>query len=70
MQCLVALYSFGQLRFGPDVEWILSPTGDSGAFDVDGFDYGVDPGRSKSFAEAIRRCDNPEAALQSVINWC
>lgn len=52
------------------MEWILSPTGDSGAFDVDGFDYGVDPGRSKSFAEAIRRCDNPEAALQSVINWC
>lgn len=38
------------------MEWISSPTDDSGAFDADGFDYGVDPDRSKGFAEAIRRC--------------
>jgi L-2-hydroxyglutarate oxidase LhgO len=33
----------GQVRFGPDVEWI------------DGIDYGVDPTRSAVFYEAIRR---------------
>ncbi|HXZ14617.1 MAG TPA: FAD-dependent oxidoreductase, partial [Roseiarcus sp.] len=33
----------GQARFGPDVEW------------VDAIDYGVDPGRSAGFVEAIRR---------------
>lgn len=33
----------GKARFGPDVEWI------------DRIDYGVDPGRSRVFYEAIRR---------------
>ena len=33
----------GQARFGPDVEWI------------DRVDYGVDPGRSRVFYDAIRR---------------
>ena len=33
----------GQARFGPDVEW------------VDGLDYSVDPRRSDSFYEAVRR---------------
>ncbi|MEF2552816.1 NAD(P)/FAD-dependent oxidoreductase [Aurantimonas sp. A2-1-M11] len=33
----------GQMRFGPDVEWI------------NGVDYGVDPGRAAGFYEEIRR---------------
>eukprot|EP00904_Undaria_pinnatifida_P009176 jgi/Undpi1/5389/HiC_scaffold_2.g00670.m1 len=45
----------GQVRFGPDVEWVSRPTNKAGAFDADGFDYSVDPGRSVAFAEAIRR---------------
>lgn len=35
----------GQVRFGPDVEWL----------DTDGIDYAVDPARAESFYAAIRR---------------
>ena len=49
----------GQMRFGPDVQWI--PTAEPGAED-----YRVDPGRAAPFAEAIRRYwpELPDAALQ------
>lgn len=38
----------GQVKFGPDVEWL---DGD----DADAVDYGVDPGRAEAFYAAIRR---------------
>ncbi len=49
----------GQMRFGPDVQWI--PTTEAGAED-----YRVDPARAAPFAEAIRRYwpGLPDAALQ------
>ena len=49
----------GQMRFGPDVQWI--PVAERGAED-----YGVDAARAAPFAEAIRRYwpGLPEAALQ------
>ncbi|CAM9386946.1 unnamed protein product [Laminaria digitata] len=45
----------GQVKFGPDVEWVPRPTDQAGAFDADEFDYSVDPGRSAEFSKAIRR---------------
>ena len=44
----------GQARFGPDVEW------------VDEIDYDVDPQRSDSFYEAVRKYwpDLPDNSLQ------
>ncbi|CAM9740357.1 unnamed protein product [Ectocarpus fasciculatus] len=57
----------GQVRFGPDVEWLPKPTTQPHqchrrhlgvsreAFEEDGFDYGVDPNRSVDFCNAIRR---------------
>ena len=49
----------GQMRFGPDVQWIA--LAEAGAED-----YRVDPQRAAPFAEAIRRYwpALPEAALQ------
>jgi len=49
----------GQMRFGPDVQWVPQTTlGDE--------DYVVDPGRAAPFAAAIRRYwpDLPDGALQ------
>ena len=45
----------GQVRFGPDVEW------------VDSIDYDVDPGRADAFYEAIRRYwpGLPDGAIQA-----
>ena len=50
----VTLDLAGQMRFGPDVQWI------------DKLDYGVDPKRADVFYEAIRRYwpDLPDGALQ------
>ena len=50
----VTLDLVGQMRFGPDTEY------------VDGIDYRVDPGRADSFYAAIRRYwpDLPDGALQ------
>lgn len=50
----VTLDLAGQVRFGPDVEW------------VDRIDYHVDPGRAERFYPAIRRYwpDLPDGALQ------
>ena len=36
----------GQVRFGPDVEWVESAD-----------DFTVDPDRALAFYEAVRRCD-------------
>ena len=49
----------GQMRFGPDVQWI--PLAERGAED-----YRVDPARAEPFADAIRRYwpDLPDDALQ------
>ena len=48
----------GRMRFGPDVEWLDSN-------DPDAVDFNVDPDRSRSFYEAIRRYwpGLPDAAL-------
>ncbi len=45
----------GQARFGPDVEWIDSPTDELNAASNALFDYHVDPSRADSFYSAIRR---------------
>ncbi|CAM9200439.1 unnamed protein product [Ectocarpus sp. 12 AP-2014] len=56
----------GQVRFGPDVEWLPKPATQPHQhrrhlgvsredFEKDGFDYGVDPSRSVDFCNAIRR---------------
>ncbi|CAM9698317.1 unnamed protein product [Pylaiella littoralis] len=49
----------GQVRFGPDVEWLPKPSDaiyNTAAFgEEDGFDYRVDPNRSVAFGDAIRR---------------
>jgi L-2-hydroxyglutarate oxidase LhgO len=49
----------GQMRFGPDVQWV--PLADRGAED-----YRVDPVRAEPFADAIRRYwpALPDGALQ------
>eukprot|EP00903_Cladosiphon_okamuranus_P006820 g6645.t1 len=47
----------GQVRFGPDVEWLhqYPSNGFGGEGGEEGFDYRVDPSRSKAFHDAIRR---------------
>ncbi len=40
----------GQARFGPDVQWLETPSGT----DADAFDYRVDPARGAGFDAAIR----------------
>ncbi|MGO9771875.1 MAG: NAD(P)/FAD-dependent oxidoreductase [Roseiarcus sp.] len=48
----------GRARFGPDVEWLASN-------DPEQVDFGVDPGRAKSFYASVRRYwpDLPDGAL-------
>ena len=50
----VTLDMGGQLRFGPDIEW------------VDGLDYEVDPARAQVFYDAVRTYwpDLPDGALE------
>lgn len=56
----------GQVRFGPDVEW-LDP-----AIPPEAVDYRVDPGRAAAFAQAIRRYwpDLPDGALRPDYAGC
>ncbi len=56
----VTLDLAGQLRFGPDVQWL------DGIDDPDRIDYGVDPRRVAGLAEAIRRYwpELPDDALR------
>jgi L-2-hydroxyglutarate oxidase LhgO len=55
----------GQMRFGPDVEWLDHD-------DPDRVDYRVDPARSAGFHDAVRRYwpDLPEGALQPGYSGC
>ncbi len=54
----------GRGRFGPDVEWLPSPSVD--AFDPETLDYRVAPERGEAFHAAIRRYwpNLPDGALQ------
>ncbi len=55
----------GQMRFGPDVEWLADP-------DPDSVDYRVDPTRAEGFYAAIRRYwpDLPDLALTPAYSGC
>ena len=56
----VTLDMGGQVKFGPDVEWLDST-------DPDGLDYDVDPSRADKFYEAVRRYypDLADGAIQA-----
>ncbi len=64
------------MRFGPDVEWLSKPSGRqhsapaSSAIEVDGFDYRVDPNRSRAFYDAIRRCSVAFSILFLPLSCC